>query len=456
MATRPVLPFDDAWDDSQRPPLSVSELTGRIKAVVEGGFERVLVEGEVSNCRRWSSGHIYFTLKDQFAQLRAVAFRATARQLKFDLEDGMHVIARGRIGVYEVKGDYQLICDGVEPHGLGALQAAFDQLKRRLQAEGLFDAARKRPLPVLPRRIGVVTSLDGAAVRDVLRVLTSRYPGARVVIRPTRVQGEGAARDLIGALRAIARVPDVDVVIIGRGGGSIEDLWAFNDEALARAIASCPVPVIAGVGHEIDFTIADLVADVRAATPSNAAELVVDRADNFRRGVDHLHTRLTQSLFRAVDARARRLERLEMRARQWPVGVMLRDRDCQELASRLRQLVTSRVTGLSAAYDGLRRRLDSRDVRRVTADLAVRIAGADARLRAAATAGERAARAHAGELAGRLHALSPLAVLGRGYAVCWNEARTSIIRSSRTVSRGDSVRVTLSNGELTCRVEETT
>ncbi len=204
MATRPVLPFDDAWDDSQRPPLSVSELTGRIKAVVEGGFERVLVEGEVSNCRRWSSGHIYFTLKDQFAQLRAVAFRATARQLKFDLEDGMHVIARGRIGVYEVKGDYQLICDGVEPHGLGALQAAFDQLKRRLQAEGLFDAARKRPLPVLPRRIGVVTSLDGAAVRDVLRVLTSRYPGARVVIRPTRVQGEGAARDLIGALRAIA------------------------------------------------------------------------------------------------------------------------------------------------------------------------------------------------------------------------------------------------------------
>jgi exodeoxyribonuclease VII large subunit len=454
MATRPELPFDEP-DVGQRPPLSVSELTGQIKTAVEGGFQRVLVEGEVSNCRRWSSGHIYFTLKDSFAQLRAVAFRTTARQLKFDLEDGMHVVARGRIGVYEVKGEYQLICDGVDPHGLGALQAAFEQLKRRLQAEGLFDTARKRPLPILPRRIGVVTSLDGAAVRDVVRVLTSRYPGARIVVRPARVQGEGAARDLIAALRAVTGVPGVDVVIIGRGGGSVEDLWAFNDEALARAIAACSVPVIAGVGHEIDFTIADLVADVRAATPSNAAELVVDRADNLRRGLDHLSARMTQVLSRTIDARRRRVERLEMRARQWPVGVMLRDRDCQELTSRLQRLVTSRVAGLSAAYDALRRRLDARDVRRVTADLAVRIASADARLRAAATAGERAARARVGEAAGRLHALSPLSVLGRGYAVCWNEARTGIIRSSRAVSRGDGVRVTLSDGELTCRVEET-
>ncbi len=455
MARRPGLPFDDVVDEGPSPPLSITELTARIKTVVEGTFDSVVVEGEVSNCRRWSSGHIYFTLKDESAQLRAVAFRATARLLKFDLEDGMHVIARGRVGVYEVKGDYQLICDAIEPHGFGALQAAFDQLKRRLQAEGLFDAERKRPLPVLPRRIGVVTSLHGAAVRDILRVLTSRYPGARVVIRPARVQGEGAARDLVGALEAVARVPDVDVVIVGRGGGSVEDLWAFNDEALARAIVACPVPVIAGVGHEADFTIADLVADVRASTPSNAAELVVDRADNFRRVVDHLHGRLGHAIGRTIETRLQRVDRLDLGARQWPVRVMLQDRDCHELALRLRQLATSRISRLTAAYDALRRRLDSGDVRRVTADFTVRTAAADVRLRAAAAALERAAQARAGELAGRLHALSPLAVLGRGYAVCWNEARTSIIRSSASVAPGDGVRVTLAAGEIACRVEET-
>ena len=449
------LPFDEPSDEGPSPPLSVSELTAKLKTVVEHSFQAIAVEGEVSNCRKWSSGHIYFTLKDDGAQLRAVVFRMTARQLKFDLEDGMHVVARGRIGVYEVKGDYQLICDAVEPHGLGALQAAFDQLKRRLHAEGLFDAARKRPLPVLPRRIGVVTSMDGAALRDIIRVLTSRYPAARIVIRPSRVQGDGAARDLARGLEAVARVPDVDVVIIGRGGGSVEDLWAFNDEALARTIAACPVPVIAGVGHEVDFTIADLVADVRAATPSNAAELVVDRADNFRRRVDHLRGRLVHVTRRTVETRRQRTERLDFRLRRWPVGVMMRDRDTGQLTARLRHLITARVSRLAARYDTLRQRLESRDVRRVTADLAVRIAGADARLRAAGVARERSAAARARELAAQLNALSPLAVLGRGYAVCWNEAHTGIIRSARTVSRGDSVHVTLAEGEITCRVDET-
>jgi exodeoxyribonuclease VII large subunit len=450
------LPFDEPSGRRPSPPLSVSELTARLKAVVEGAFERVTVEGEVSNCRRWSSGHIYFTLKDEAAQLRAVVFRLTARQLQFAIEDGMHVVARGRIGLYEAKGEYQLICDAVEPHGLGALQAAFDQLKRRLQGEGLFDAARKRPLPVLPRRIGVVTSLDGAAVRDILRVLTARCPGVRVVIRPTRVQGDGAARDLIRALGAVARAPDVDVVIIGRGGGSAEDLWAFNDEALARAIAACPVPVVAGVGHEIDFTIADLVADVRAATPSNAAELVVDRADNVRSRVEHAERRLRQAVSRAADLRRQRAERLDLHLRQWPVGVMMRDRDCQELAMKLQQILSGRLSRLGARYDALRRRLDQRDVRRVTAGLAVRMAAADVRLRGAAATRAQAAAARARELAGRLDALSPLAVLGRGYAVCWNASRTSIIRSSRTVARGDAVRVTLADGELACRVDDVT
>ena len=450
-----ALPFDEPAERGPRAPLSVSELTSRLRTVLEGTFARVTVEGEISNCRRWSSGHIYFTLKDASAQLRAVVFRTTARQLACTPEDGLHVVARGRISVYDVKGEYQLICDAVELHGLGALQAAFEALKRKLHGEGLFDAARKRPLPVLPRRIGVVTSLDGAAVRDILRVLTTRYPGVRVVIRPARVQGEGAARDLARALGAVARVPDVDVVILARGGGSAEDLWAFNDEGLARAIAACPVPVIAGVGHEIDFTIADLAADVRAATPSNAAELVVDRADNFRRRVEHADRRIAQAMSQRTESQRQRADRLGLGLRQWPARVMLRDRDCQELSLRLRHLIADRVSRRRAAFEALGRRLRNRDVRRVTTQLAVRMTAADVRLRAAAAAGARAAEARARELAGRLDALSPLAVLGRGYAVCWNDARTGIIRSSRGVAPGDGVRVTLSEGELTCRVEET-
>jgi exodeoxyribonuclease VII large subunit len=445
------LPFD--VDRPRERPLSVRELTAELKGLVEQAFGSTMVEGEISNCRPWSSGHLYFTLKDDFAQIRAVMFRADVRRLKFQPEDGLRVVARGRVSVYEVKGDYQLVCDALEPHGLGALQAAFEQLKRRLQAEGLFSAARKRPLPVLPRRIGVVTSLDGAAIRDVLRVLTARYPTARVVIRPARVQGDGAAADLVRALADIARVPDIDVVILGRGGGSAEDLWAFNDEQLARAIAACPVPVISAIGHEVDFTIADFVADLRAATPSNAAELVVDRADNFRARIDRAEHRLAAAMARAVGGLGLSLERLRSRLGRWPVAIVLRDRDCRELADRLRRATAGRLGRLDQRVDALRLRLERRDVRRVTADLMTRVAAADLRLRQCVRLRVMAAGARAGGLAGRVHALSPLAVLGRGYAVCWDDRRTRIIRAARTVPVGDTVRVTLAEGELRCRVE---
>lgn len=448
------LPFEDAPAAAPR-ALSVSEVTTRLKSLVEGTFGAVHVEGEISNCRHWSSGHLYFTLKDDFAQLRAVVFRTTARQLKFRPEDGMHVTARGRLSVYEVKGEYQLVVDALEPHGLGALQAAFEQLKRTLQADGLFDAARKRPLPVLPRRIGVVTSLDGAALRDILRILTTRHPSARIVFRAARVQGEDAARDLVSALKAIARVPEIDVVIIGRGGGSAEDLSAFNDEALARAIAACPVPVISAVGHEVDFTIADFVADVRAATPSNAAELVVDRADNFRSRIDRADQRLRQALGRHVESRGQRMSRLALRLGQWPVGVAMRDRDVQELALRLAPAAVGAVRRRTVHFDALRRRLERRDTRQVLAALVTRVARAEDRLRQHITSRRMAAASRTRELGGRLDALSPLAVLGRGYAVCWNEARTSIIRSATAVGPGDAVRVTLAEGEIGCRVEST-
>jgi exodeoxyribonuclease VII large subunit len=454
MPLHPDLPFDDEAAAAAR-TLSVSDLTARLKQLVERGFGTLAVEGELSNCRQWSSGHLYFTLKDDYAQLRAVMFRTAAQRLKFRPADGMHVVARGRLGVYEAKGEYQIVCDVLEPHGLGALQLAFDQLKRRLQAEGLFDAARKRPLPPLPRRIGVVTSLDGAAVRDILRVLTQRHPTARVVVRPARVQGDGAALDLVRALRAIARVPELDVVIIGRGGGSAEDLWAFNDETLARAIVACPVPVISAVGHEVDFTIADFVADLRAATPSNAAELVVERADHVCARIRHAEHRLEALVGRAIARRQQAAERLDLKLHRWPARVVMRDRDRQELGMRLEHAIGDRLGRLAHRFEGARRRLERRDVRRVAAELRTRLVQADGRLRALAARHRMTADARVRELAGRLHSLSPLAVLGRGYAVCWDETRTSIIRSARRVQRGEAVRVTLAEGELGCRIEDT-
>ena len=435
-------------------PLTVSALTARLKSLVERGFSDVTVVGEISNCRPWSSGHIYFTLKDDYAQLRAVMFRSQARLLKFRPEDGLRIVARGRLSLYEVKGEYQLVVETMDPHGLGALQAAFEQLKRALEAEGLFDAARKRPLPVLPRRIGIVTSADGAALRDILRILTTRHPAARIVVRPSRVQGDDAPADLVRGLKAIAGVPDVDVVIVGRGGGSTEDLWAFNDERVARAIAACPVPVISAVGHETDVTIADFVADVRAATPSNAAELVVDRADNFRARIDRATERLSHAVARQMHQRGQQSDRLTLRLEQWPVKIELRERDRQDFDHRLVHAVTDRWTRASRRFEALRRRLEARDVRRVTADLRARTLLADQRLRARINERRLAAERSAATLAARLDALSPLAVLGRGYAVCWNEARTSIIRASSDARPGDRVEVTLARGELTCRVEE--
>src|ERR1700730_10709803 len=271
---------------------TVTELTVRVRDLLEEHFFEVWVEGELSNCKLWNTGHLYFTLKDSAAQIRGVIFRSALRYLKFKPADGLQVVARGRVSVYEPKGEYQLVCEHMEPQGLGALQLAFDQLKKRLHEEGLFDADRKRGLPALPRKIGIVTSLDGAAIRDIIKVLGRRYRNAHLVIRPARVQGEGAAADIARALNAIGRVRGVDVIIVGRGGGTIEDLWAFNEEIVARAIAASRVPVISAVGHETDVTIADFVADLRAPTPSAAGELVVARKDEFCARIDGLRDRL--------------------------------------------------------------------------------------------------------------------------------------------------------------------
>ena len=439
---------------SRRRIVSVSELTAAIREAIESRFGDVWVEGEISNCRVWHTGHMYFTLKDANAQIKGVMFRSALRLLRFTPGDGLRVVARGRVSVYDPKGEYQILCDHLEPEGLGARQLAFDQLKQRLAAAGLFDAARKRPLPALPRKIGVVTSLDGAAVRDIIKVLRRRYANAHIVIRPTRVQGEGAALDIFRAISAIGRVKGVDVVIVGRGGGSIEDLWAFNEEVVARAIAGCPVPTISAVGHETDFTIADFVADVRAATPSAAAEMVVARTDDFRASIDRLSRRVASAM-------AARLHRLESRlrvldARPGFAGargrVALRGRHVAELGHELRAAIRAHLAARERAYQGLRRTLEACDLRRRLGRVRTRLVAADGRLAAAISRRRQTSDARLRNAVARLESLSPLAVLGRGYAVCWNEDRTQVIRDESSVAAGERVRVTLQRGELDCEV----
>jgi len=452
------LPFDEPASDSTRPRrrlLTVSELTDAIRALLEGRLGDLWVEGEISNCRLWNTGHLYFTLKDSSSQIRGVMFRSAVRLLRFKPEDGLHVVARGRVGVYEPKGEYQLVCEHMEPHGLGALQLAFDQLKRRLQAEGLFDAARKRPLPLLPRKIGVVTSLDGAALRDILNVLRRRHPGAHVVIRAARVQGEGAAEEVARGLTAIGRVAGVDVIIVGRGGGSAEDLWTFNEEAVARAIAAAPVPVISAVGHEVDYTIADFAADLRAPTPSAAAELVVARKDEFVGRIDGRTERLRAAVQQAVARRRAALHTLAARRglAGWPARLTLRSRHASELAHGLRRAAGAAIARRERRFRELRLRLEACDLRRRLATVRVRLSGATGRLDAAMARRRDEVTSRLRVLAGRLDSLSPLAVLGRGYAVCWDASRTRVIRTASAVAPGEEVRVTLHQGEIACEVK---
>ena len=461
-AGRPIgLPFDAPEPTAQEPDappprrvLTVAELTGRIRTLLEQALFEVWVEGELSNCRVWNTGHLYFTLKDRNAQIRGVMFRAALARLRFQPQDGLRVVARGRITVYDPKGEYQILCEHLEPEGLGARQLAFDQLKARLAADGLFDAARKRPLPALPRKIGVVTSLDGAAVRDVVKVLRRRYGNAHIVIRPTRVQGEGAALDVARGVAAIARVPGVDVVIVGRGGGSLEDLWTFNEEVVARAIAGCGVPIVSAVGHESDVTLADLVADVRAATPSAAAEIVLARKEDFSARIEGLSGRVHA----AMTARRHRLESRvrALESRPGYAGVYtrlaMRGRRAGELTHELRRAALAAVAVHTRAWQAQRRALEAGDPRRRLGAARATIVGARARLDAAVHRARHARDTRLRAAAARLDALSPLAVLGRGYAVCWTADGTGILRDAAAVREGDAVEVTLHRGALECRV----
>ncbi len=454
----PKVPVPTAPEAPRRVILSVSELNATIRDLLENSLTNVWVEGEISNARVWNTGHMYFTLKDGASQIKAVMFKSALRYLKFKAEDGLKVVARGKVSVYDPKGEYQIICEHLEPKGLGSLQQAFEQLKKTLAAEGLFDPSRKRPLPALPRRIGIVTSLDGAALRDIVRVLRRRYPNAHLVLSPTRVQGEGAGREIAHAIRKVERVDDVDVVIVARGGGSLEDLWAFNEEVVARVIAACPVPVISGVGHETDFTIADFVADLRAPTPSAAAELVVRAKDEFFAHIDRIGERLDAAMHH-------RLRRMEMRlhvleARPGYAGyqgrIAVRGRHVSELAARLRQGMSQHVARRARRHELLRRSLDQFDPRHRLAAVRTRLVSRDAQLLAALRRRITTAQGRLGTLAARIDGLSPLAVLGRGYSVTWDASRTRIIRDASTLQPGEAVSVTLEHGAFDATVTRVT
>jgi exodeoxyribonuclease VII large subunit len=454
------------FDEAERRPLSVSELTSQVRGALENRFASVWVEGEISNFRAPGSGHWYFTIKDEGAQLRASCFRGTNCRIRFRPTDGLQVRARGRLTVYEPRGDYELVVEGLDPVGAGALRVAFEQMRERLAAEGLFDESLKRPLPLLPRRVAIVTSPTGAAIHDILRVIARRTRTVNVLVVPVRVQGEGAGREIARAFALLnahhraalaeGRAQDfVDAIIVGRGGGSAEDLWAFNEEEVARAIRASAIPVISAVGHETDFTIADFAADVRAATPSAAAEIVAAREDEMAAAVAALTRELVRNVsYRLVSERAR-LQEAAMSPAFDDVRARLHDaaRETTELSHRLEKLIARERERARKKLDDAACRLSpARNLARA-ARARTRLTMARASLDAAAAARLEDVRVRLGVAAASLDALSPLAVLKRGYAIAETDSGKTL-RAAREVSAGARVRVRLAEGALRCRVEE--
>jgi exodeoxyribonuclease VII large subunit len=435
--------------------LTVSELTARIRDLLAKNFTDIWVVGEISNCREAQSGHIYFTLKDDRAQVRCVFFKQQQRGIKFRPEDGLQMTVRGSISVYEARGEYQIYVENLEPVGLGALQLAFEQLKKRLEAEGLFAAERKKPLPLLPSRIGLITSPRGAAVRDVVRILRRRFPNVHLTLYPVRVQGEGAAGEIVKALKFFNQKKFVDVLILARGGGSMEDLWAFNEERVARAIAASAIPVISGVGHETDFTIADFVADVRASTPSAAAELVVQTRREFDKHIADLREILASQIrYRLLELSRRVHELSARRGFRRPLDLLRQQRQrADEMTSRL-------ALGLRAQLEKSRKRFTAAHLRIMSFDFRVKIAAfrlrlerrsADLSVRAERLL--RAKRERLARLALQLEERSPLRVLERGYAIA-TDAAGNVLRDAAQVALGDPVAVQLHRGRLTAEVKK--
>ncbi len=438
----------------QREVYSVSRLNREARAVLEANFPLLWVEGELSNITRPRSGHIYFSLKDEFAQVRCAMFRMRTMNLNFSLKEGTQVLARVRVGLYEPRGDFQLVVDHMEEAGDGALRRAFEALKQRLGDEGLFDASRKRPLPELPQCVGVVTSPSGAAIRDILTVLKRRFPAIPVVIYPVAVQGEGAAREIARAIHLAGRRKECDVLIVGRGGGSLEDLWAFNEEIVARAIHDCPLPVVSAIGHEVDFTIADFVADVRAPTPSAAAELLSPDKNAWLKRLIRLEGRLEQQMRQQLRQRRQQIEWLGKRLKH-------PGRRLQENAQRLDELELRLAQAWRNLSRHQRARLDTLQARLERHSPSVRLQQLQQSQR------ELTRRLHQSmlqqlrlwqqKLATQAHALetvSPLATLSRGYAIVSAAKTNKVLQRSSEITVGERINARLQHGQLLCRVEE--
>jgi len=443
-------PLDPLRPASGRRALTVSELTERIQGLVEVEFADIWVEGEVSNLTFASSGHWYFSLKDDSAQIRAVVWKTATRLIRFRPRDGMKVLARGAVRLYPPRGEYQIAIEVLEPLGKGSLQQAFEDLKERLGKEGLFEASRKRPLPLLPRRIGIVTSPTGAAIRDILRVLAGRFANLEVLVYPAAVQGPAASAEIVQGIRSLNRVPGLDVLIVSRGGGSLEDLWAFNEESVARALAASKVPTISAVGHETDFTIADFVADLRSPTPSAAAERVVKAKVDLAAQVDGLGGRLTA---------AARLRMALIRGRVEAVTshrVFEAERGrIRNHAQRVDDLLARAENGLLRQRERWRTRLARAEERlqafrwdRQVAARRERLARQADRLDALIRAGLSARRSALSRFAAQLDGLSPLSVLSRGYALVWDGEGRRLVRDAADVAVGDSLRIRLHAGRL--------
>jgi exodeoxyribonuclease VII large subunit len=433
----------------------VRDLMGAVRTHLEREYTDVWVEGEISNFRPAESGHLYFTLKDESAQLRIVMFRSQARLLRFRPENGMHIIARGRVTVYDARGELQLSAEYLEPKGAGALQVAFEQLKARLEAEGLFEAGRKKPIPALPHSIGVVTSPRAAALRDILNILRRRHESANVLIFPAQVQGEAAPAEVSAGVRYFNRAKNVDVIIVARGGGSVEDLAAFNDEGLARTVAASLLPVISAVGHETDFTILDFVADLRAPTPSAAAELVIRSRQEIEEQAEGLRLRLARAIRYQLLVRRQLLTELAQH------GAFARMSDA---IARRHQRVDDLVYRLATAERALlarqRRRLDlaaagvrHHDLRRVLAGIRRDLQAQLAALLASGRAQLIRHRSRFERLETRLLGLSPLNILDRGYALVF-DPQGKLVKDAAQVRSGEEIRARLARGELSATVRQ--
>ncbi len=437
---------------------SVSRLNSEVRAVLEGSFPLLWVEGELSNLARPSSGHIYFSLKDAAAQVRCAMFRMKRQRLRFQPENGQRVLIRARVGLYEARGEFQLLVEHMEPAGEGALQQAFEELKRRLAAEGLFDSERKRPLPPFPHCIGVVTSPSGAAVRDVLRVLDHRFPAIPVVIYPVPVQGAEAAREIEAMIELANRRNECDLLILTRGGGSAEDLAVFNDEGLARAIHRSRVPVVSAIGHEIDFTIADFVADLRAATPSAAAEIASPDRQEVLQRLYGLERRLVLQIRQRLAQDARRLADLQRRLLLCHPGSRLlqQQQRLDELEQRLGHALHNRLQRARERLATLDARLLSHTPAHRLQQLHQQCRDLERRLPRLMEQRLQQLRQQMTTAAGRLHTLSPLATLERGYSITRLLPEGRVLHDAAQVTPGDRVETLLARGTLLCRVEKGT